>query len=1227
MRKLYKMLTLVAFLVLLVLQTQAVPAYPGIITQKNSDGTELQYRLYGDEDFSWAKTLDGYTIMRDHKGDYVYMVYDAKGDLMLSSVIAHNEEDRSAAEKLFVASLKPHMFFSAQQMELVRQIAEVHKAERSVKSFPTTGNRKLICILMQYPDRLMVKTREQFNALFNTIGYNLEGANGSVKDYYLEVSYNQFNLTVDVAGPYTAANNMAYYRDRASTLVREGVLAANPTIDFSQYDNDNDGYVDAVYMIFAGYGREAGGPDAAIWSHASNVNPAVLVDGKYVQRYSCSPELRGNSGTSISNIGVICHEFGHVLGALDYYDTNYETGGQYEGTGSWDMMAGGSWNDNGRTPAHHNGFTKTVVYNWSPVVTLSQPLSVTMQSATEFPNNFYRINTTTSGEYFLLESRFKVGFDAAIPGTGLIIYRVHSGVFQVGNQINATHPQRMYPVAQNASVAIPTSTPSSYGSINTASCAWTGVTGTKTAFTDNSVPSMKSWAGVNTNKPITNISRNAIQRTVSFDFMGGEGNPTIFTATPVSGREINIEWNPTTVDYMILAYSPTGIFGTPTNGTNYEVGATIPGGGTVIYAGTATSFLHTGLIPASAHYYKIWARKSTSPIQYSSGTSTWTYTLCETIDRFPYTENFGTRLKPSCFEIIDVQGSGQVWRFDNPSNRPLASTTGSNGIAILDSRYFGEGNTQNAHLVTGTFDFGEYLNVQVSFEHHYKHTNSSAKFSYSIDGGNTWVDVATYTADVGTLSAPATATFNLSSALSQQRNVRFRWSYTATYGFYWCIDDFVVNATQRAAISITYNGTDYFYGDKIVDYQPVVSPNTKNYQLTINSIGDIAVNLSNLTLNSSKYTITQAPASVINPGQSSNMTIQYAPTTPGTDTVVLSFNNNTALFNPFLLVIKSNVATQYNATFALTDGINPVEGASVSLTGYGQQTSNSNGIAIFANVQAGTDIPVTITKEGFNTYTGTIRLIDANQTFNITLRRSNVAITFRLLREDGTPLTNSSVIVQGFGQQLTSGGQTTFTLPPMLDIFFTCMGPGHQKFDSTLNTDVADRLVVINMKLIRYSVTVTVRSGVQPVINANVTLGDYGTRPTNENGQAVFTGVLPALSIPLTVTADGYETHTESVRVSNSNVAVNVNLVVGIDQYRHEWLTVYPNPVRDLLMIQNEGETAPWAIMDISGRIIHSGKLSIGSNPIDVSILSQGVYFLNVQTSLGKAIYKMVKID
>ena len=531
----------------------AAPAYPHPIEYELPDGSTITVLLKGDEKVKWAETLDGYSILFNADGFYEYAIHNETGDMVRSGVRAANPQDRDFFQLSFLAGLPRGLRFSRSQVYLMQQIWLIREHQQ-YRSFPSTGNRKTLCILMGFTDLAFTKTQAEFNNLFNQVGYSAGGATGSFKDYYLENSYNQLNVTTDVVGPFTASNTMAYYGAndanghdiRPRELVTEAVYLADPYVNYAEYDNDNDGYVDAIYLIYAGYGEEAGGGPNAIWAHQWFITP-VMLDGKIISRYACSAELRGNTGSQITSIGVICHEFGHSLGAPDYYDTNGDTGGYFYGTGNWDIMASGSWLNDGMTPAHHNGFTKVNIYNWAQATVLNQPTSITLVNAAQNSNSFYRINTATPNEYFLLEHREKILFDTHLPGFGMMIYHVHADFDNASqtNTVNIGHPQKMYPKSQNA-VTNPNSQPYSYGFINAADCAWTGVG--KTAFTDQSIPNSKSWAGQNTQKPITNILYHPVNKTVSFDFMGG-GTVVDYTVTfsvanqygtPVGNAQISI---------------------------------------------------------------------------------------------------------------------------------------------------------------------------------------------------------------------------------------------------------------------------------------------------------------------------------------------------------------------------------------------------------------------------------------------------------------------------------------------------------------------------------------------------------------------------------------------------------------------------------------------------------------------------------------------------------------
>jgi M6 family metalloprotease-like protein/uncharacterized repeat protein (TIGR02543 family) len=817
MKKFTVLLSLLLLVALLLpVNSVAVVAYPHPVEFKLPDGTTITIQLMGDEKVKWAETLDGYSILLNKEGFYEYAMLNESGDMVRSGIRAYNLKERSSSEKAFASGLSKRVTFSKSQVSIMKQIWEINQKE-ATKAFPTTGARKLICILIGYTDLAFTKTKAEFENLFNQVGYSAGGATGSVKDYYLENSYNQFNLTVDVAGPYTASQNMAYYGAndisgydvRPRELVSEAINFADPTVNFADYDNDSDGWVDGVYIIYAGYGEEAGASANAIWAHAWSLASSVLKDGVYLQRYSCSAELRSNTGSTITAIGVICHEFGHVLGAPDYYDTDYTTGGQFSGTGQWDMMASGSWNNDGVTPAHHNGFTKVYYYQWAEATVISDGATITLYNAAENTNSFYRYNTTTSGEFFLLENREKHLFDAYIPGSGMIIYHAHSTVFSAGssNTINDTHPQKMYPVAQNATQD-PTSTPSTYGTINAATCTWTG-TG-KTEFSDASLPSSKSWAAANTSKPITNISRNAGNKTVTFDFMGGaQGNPTGFTATAASSSQINLSWTKSEGLDVLLAYNTTSTIGTPADGVNYSAGQSIPGGGEVLYVGGNETFEHTSLSANTPYYYKIWTKLNSTP-DWSPGAGANATTLCDAIASLPFSENFNASTSlPNCWSIVDNQGNGQIWQFG--TGGVLSGADGN--YAFLNSDAYGSGNSQNADLVTPLLDLSNYSDITLSFIHYYRHLSSSATLSYSINGGSSWTQIQQWTA-----STSNPVTFNqVISGLAGQSQVKLKWNYTGSYGWYWSIDNIQITGSEVTNDPEPTNHATDFAVDAVVE--------------------------------------------------------------------------------------------------------------------------------------------------------------------------------------------------------------------------------------------------------------------------------------------------------------------------------------------------------------------------------------------------------------------------
>ena len=282
----------------------------------------------------------------------------------------------------------------------------------------------MLLILVDFQDYKFQKTKQDFEMLMNQLDYTGDGRYGSVRDFYRENSFGKLDLTTDVAGVYHLANVRAYYGgndDYGSDanpreMALEAVTMADADVNYADYDNDGDGTVDGVHIIYAGPGEEAGGGSDCIWAHSWSIS--ARIDGKMINKYSCSPEIRGSGGNNITHIGVICHELGHVLGCMDFYDTDYNMGGQYQGTGNWDVMGSGNWNGDGACPAHFNPYVKIYDFGWAEAADGNAPVAGKLYAKSS--DGFMRIDTQTEGEYFLLEYRHKSGFDSCIPGLSLI---------------------------------------------------------------------------------------------------------------------------------------------------------------------------------------------------------------------------------------------------------------------------------------------------------------------------------------------------------------------------------------------------------------------------------------------------------------------------------------------------------------------------------------------------------------------------------------------------------------------------------------------------------------------------------------------------------------------------------------------------------------------------------------------------------------------------------------
>ena len=269
---------------------------------------------------------------------------------------------------------------------------------------------------------------------------------------------------------------------------------------------------------------------------------------------------------------------------------------------------------------------------------------------------------------------------------------------------------------------------------------------------------------------------------MALGLLGGVMNPQSFTTQTVSISQINLNWvRNINNDNVMVVWSADGNFGIPVTGMTYNAGDFIPGGGTVLYRGSNTSYSHTGLATGTMYYYRAYSYDASN--EYSWGRSAQARTEALTA----FTEDFNASGSlPTGWQIVDNQGNGQVWVIGTHTSG-LSGTTGN--YAYLNSDGYGSGNTQNSDLISPTINLLDYSEVILSFNNYFRHWSSeTGTLSYSIDNGTTWTVIQTWNA---TTNNPSPFSQSI-PAVGNQSQVKFKWNYTGSYGWIWCVDDVVV---------------------------------------------------------------------------------------------------------------------------------------------------------------------------------------------------------------------------------------------------------------------------------------------------------------------------------------------------------------------------------------------------------------------------------------------------
>lgn len=458
----------------------AVPAINRLIPSEQPDGSVIYIRKVGNEHFHYTMTEDSLMIVKDKHGYWNYADENGKS----TGKRTHRMDKRDKAELDFLKSRhskKIRENFESRGWNRVRTRMDSLKAQSSSSSDKvmrawgfqssssvasgtgptrppfdkslTTGEIRGIVILVEFSD-VRFKASDanaEYTDYLNKEGYNKFSMAGSVRDFFIKNSSGVFTPTFDVVGPITLPKTRDYYggsstgfyggglEDRAPEALGAALDSLNAkNYDFSPYDNDHDGVVDFVYMVYAGIGAADTDYDNAIWPHSYSISKKVRGGSKgtlYTSRYACSNEINGSAYSfnrntnTMDGIGTFCHEFSHVLGLMDHYNTN--NGGVNPVTPyEWDLMDAGSYNcaiqgynyNTACSPANLSAFERFSLGWLTPREIGSSDTVAILKSISE--NDAYILPTSDNNEYYMLEYRLQEDFDRGLPGHGMLIWHI-----------------------------------------------------------------------------------------------------------------------------------------------------------------------------------------------------------------------------------------------------------------------------------------------------------------------------------------------------------------------------------------------------------------------------------------------------------------------------------------------------------------------------------------------------------------------------------------------------------------------------------------------------------------------------------------------------------------------------------------------------------------------------------------------------------------------------------
>ena len=529
----------------------AAPAKPEPFAHVQSDGTTVTLMMRGGEFVHSLTTMDGLTVARAANGDYCYMANGA-----LSDVRAHDAGSRGIEEQAFIVAYRDQMTLAS-----IRRNAPRREDENSSPQVPTMGSPRIPVILANYSDVRLIDEDPvaTFENQFNEKEY-------SSLHYFESQSRGQFSPKFDILGPVDLSRERGYYGANVrvygtevdaqlGTMIYEACTLL-PDVDFSDYDNDNDGVVDVVVVLYAGVGEAQAWRNVpeSVWpcqwdmgeafSWNCSVTGPFEMDGVIIDRFAVFNELEGsnNSSTSIDGIGTFCHEFGHCLGLPDFYPTNNSSA---YGMSSWDVMDNGCYLNNAHRPAGYTSYERHFM-GWMDLTEAEANTHYDLSPLNSDSGNAVKVtNDANPNEYYLLEYRVKNEWDAYLPAEGILILHVDYDRDAWANNTpnNQSYHQRMTIIPADNQL---TSYSNKYD---------TWPLNELDSLTNNSTPAATVYTGDYMNKPITEMTVDPVALKAGFWVMK---KSTSLPGDVNGDGEVNISDVNVLIDAIIKAQEAIG---------------------------------------------------------------------------------------------------------------------------------------------------------------------------------------------------------------------------------------------------------------------------------------------------------------------------------------------------------------------------------------------------------------------------------------------------------------------------------------------------------------------------------------------------------------------------------------------------------------------------------------------------------------------------------------------